>query len=82
MKLFSSHCVVCHGNDGAGDGPAAAALKPKPADFRAMKVRTQSDGALFWKLSEGHGPMISWKRALNEKQRWELLSYIRVLAPR
>jgi mono/diheme cytochrome c family protein len=32
-KLFSSKCVVCHGDHGAGDGPGAAALNPKPRAF-------------------------------------------------
>src|SRR6187402_234487 len=32
-KLFSTKCVVCHGNHGAGDGPGAAALTPKPRAF-------------------------------------------------
>ncbi len=34
-KLFQSRCVVCHGDDGNGDGPGAAALNPKPRAFSA-----------------------------------------------
>ena len=34
-KLFDTKCVVCHGNHGAGDGPGAAALNPKPRAFAA-----------------------------------------------
>ena len=32
-KLFSTKCIVCHGDHGAGDGPGAAALNPKPRAF-------------------------------------------------
>jgi len=32
-KLFSTKCIVCHGDHGAGDGPGAAALTPKPRAF-------------------------------------------------
>ncbi len=32
-KLFDTKCIVCHGNHGAGDGPGAAALEPKPRAF-------------------------------------------------
>ncbi len=32
-KLFASKCIVCHGDHGAGDGPGAAALNPKPRAF-------------------------------------------------
>jgi mono/diheme cytochrome c family protein len=31
--LFRTKCVVCHGDHGAGDGPGAAALNPKPRAF-------------------------------------------------
>ena len=32
-KVFSTKCVVCHGDHGAGDGPGAAAINPKPRAF-------------------------------------------------
>ena len=31
--LFMVNCASCHGNNGLGDGPAAAALNPKPRNF-------------------------------------------------
>ena len=31
--LFASLCVTCHGNQGKGDGPGAAACDPKPRAF-------------------------------------------------
>jgi len=32
-KTFRTVCVSCHGSDGKGDGPGAAALNPKPRDY-------------------------------------------------
>lgn len=32
-KVFMTYCATCHGTAGKGDGPAAAGLNPKPADF-------------------------------------------------
>lgn len=32
-KIFKERCVVCHGQDGKGDGPGAAALNPKPRNY-------------------------------------------------
>lgn len=32
-QLFASRCSVCHGNDGTGNGPGAAALTPKPRNY-------------------------------------------------
>ena len=33
-RLYAERCSGCHGDDGKGDGPAAAALVPKPRNFR------------------------------------------------
>lgn len=32
-SIFSTRCAACHGLDGRGDGPGAAALNPKPRDY-------------------------------------------------
>ncbi|MBI3395341.1 MAG: c-type cytochrome, partial [Spirochaetia bacterium] len=32
-KLFTERCSTCHGPMGKGDGPAGAALNPKPRNF-------------------------------------------------
>jgi mono/diheme cytochrome c family protein len=33
LGVFTTRCTACHGARGAGDGAAAAALNPKPANF-------------------------------------------------
>ena len=32
-QLYGDHCASCHGADGAGDGPGAASLRPRPANL-------------------------------------------------
>ena len=32
-QLFATLCVMCHGADGSGNGPAAATLNPKPRNY-------------------------------------------------
>ena len=78
--LYTSYCSPCHGNKGKGDGVAAAGLTIKPADHSSVAVQSQADGAIFWEMSEGHNPMPSYKKTFTEKQRWELVNYIRTLA--
>ncbi len=39
----------------------------------------ETDGSLFWKMGEGRGPMPSWKDELSDKERWQLVIYIRKL---
>ena len=80
QKLYVGNCMTCHGPSGKGDGPGAAALEKKPADLTARVKAGATDGELFWKISEGRSPMISWKASLSETQRWELVNYIKSLA--
>jgi mono/diheme cytochrome c family protein len=77
-KVAKTNCVSCHGAKGKGDGAAAAALNPKPADWTSKKVQAESDGEIFWKISTGRGAMPSWK-FLPENDRWALVRYIRSL---
>ena len=59
--------------------PAAIPLPPpKPANWTAAGVQSQSDGELFWKISNGRGAMPPWKH-LPEQERWEIVNYIRTL---
>ena len=78
-KLFNQLCVVCHGNKGKGDGLAGMNLNPRPSNLTSSKVQSQTDGAIYWKITEGKAPMASYKQALTDQQRWQLVNYIRQL---
>lgn len=78
--LYITNCGPCHGDKGKGDGRAAPGLNPKPADHTSAVVQGESDGAIFWKLSEGRSPMPGYKKIFSEDQRWQLINYIRTLA--
>jgi mono/diheme cytochrome c family protein len=77
-KSVRTNCASCHGVAGKGDGPAAAALSPKPADWGSDKMKKETDGELFWKITNGRGAMPPWKH-LPEKERWQIVNYIRQL---
>jgi mono/diheme cytochrome c family protein len=78
-KVAKINCVSCHGAKGKGDGPAAVALNPKPADWTSKRVQDMSDGEIFWKMTTGRGAMPAW-RHLPEKDRWAIVRYVRTLA--
>jgi mono/diheme cytochrome c family protein len=80
-SLFEENCVICHGKAGKGDGEAAAAMNPKPKSLVAASIQAQTDGELFWKISQGRDAMPGWS-ALAEKERWSLVHYLRALAGR
>ena len=73
-KLFKRNCVECHGEDGGG------LAKKSSADLLLPEVQSQSDGTLFWKLTNGNTDrgMPSFSR-LPELQRWQLVLYLRIL---
>ena len=78
-KIFELMCWTCHGLKGAGDGPASKDLELKPANHTTDEIQKQTDGALFWKISNGRGTMIGYETVLSDNQRWQLVNYIREL---
>jgi mono/diheme cytochrome c family protein len=38
QKLFMQYCATCHGSDGKGQGPVAAALKEGPPDLTLIQA--------------------------------------------
>ena len=79
QKIYYKMCWTCHGKQGKGDGPASVALIPKPADHTSKIVQDQSDGAIYWKITNGRSPMPTFGQLLSKTQRWQLTQYIRNL---
>ncbi len=78
--LYNNMCGICHGTKGKGDGMAGMSLKPRPTNFTKAAVQSQSDGAIYWKITEGRAPMATYKASLTEEQRWQLVNYIRTFS--
>jgi putative copper resistance protein D len=81
-RLYQEHCAVCHGVAGYGDGPAAAALEPRPANLTAKHTADHTVGDLFWWLSYGikGSAMPGFHDRLSEEERWDLINFLRILA--
>jgi mono/diheme cytochrome c family protein len=79
--LYSKHCKSCHGSTGLGDGPKGASLDVSCGDFSAKKFQGQTDGEIFFQVSEGKGKMPAFKKPIPEdNDRWAIVNYIRTLA--
>lgn len=81
-RTFIERCQVCHGREGRGDGPAAIALNPRPADLRTHMAAGHSDGELFTWLSYGlrGSAMPAFNDQLTDEERWHVINFIRTLA--
>lgn len=49
-KIFIQRCAACHGTNGAGDGPAAASLSPKPRNLQDPEWQASVDDAYIEKI--------------------------------
>ena len=79
--LYSTHCKSCHGKEGLGDGTKAAQLDTPCGDFSTAEFQKQSDGAIFYKTSEGRDDMPSFSKKIPDPDDiWQLVHYIRTLA--
>jgi cytochrome c oxidase cbb3-type subunit I/II len=74
--LFVATCSNCHGEIGAGNGPAAGALAPAPTNFH-LKQPTEERA---WNVLENGVPgtaMPPWKNQLSADQRHDLVEFVR-----
>ncbi len=78
-KIYYQICATCHGRNGVGDGPGGKELEPQPADHTSDLVQDQSNGELYWKISNGRDPMPTYSQLLSKTQRWQVIEYIRTL---
>ncbi|MGB4781013.1 c-type cytochrome [Candidatus Methylomirabilis sp.] len=86
-EKFTTLCAPCHGPAGRGDGPAAAALNPKPRNFTDGELmNTKTDAQLIKAIKEGGAAvglssfMPTWAGQLSDKEVMEIVTYIRSLA--
>lgn len=76
---YESNCLACHGALGLGDGEKAKKFNPPLIDFSLVSFQTQTDGELFWKISEGRSKMPKYKGEFSEQDIWFMVNYIRTL---
>ncbi|TMA57144.1 MAG: cytochrome c [Deltaproteobacteria bacterium] len=86
-KLYTTYCSSCHGEQGKGDGTAAASLPVKPADHtNGAAMNKLNDKFLVDVITKGGSAvgkssfMPSWGGALNEGQVKDVVAYIRSIA--
>lgn len=84
-EIFGVNCTSCHGNEGKGDGMAAAALNPKPRNFLGP-ISAWTHGAsvksIYVTLAHGSpGTGMASYKALPASDRFALVHFIRSMMP-
>jgi mono/diheme cytochrome c family protein len=79
--LYQASCSGCHGEQGTGDGPQAAALSTPPGDLANQEYMAQKSTAnLYEAITAGVAlGMPAFADQLSEDERWALATYIRSL---
>lgn len=85
QAIFKKNCVVCHGEKGAGDGPAAAKMKQKPANLGDKAVMAKlTDAQILTAINEGikteGGAMPPFAKKLSEADKKLVVAFVRSLA--
>jgi len=87
--IYEQHCAACHGPAGAGDGPAAVWLYPKPRRFNSgfFKIKSTpmgflpTDDDLFQTVSRGMpGSSMPSFTYLSEQERRAAVQYVKELS--
>lgn len=82
--VYEIRCAPCHGSTGTGDGPAAAALVPKPRNFRDPSFwRGRSRASLRLTIEQGRpGTMMSpFKGVLSDAEIDDVVHYVESFRP-
>lgn len=76
-ELYNRFCTHCHGEKGAGDGKVSNhdAINPPANAF------TKPDGQMFYSITYGKGVMGAHASQLNQKERWQVINYIKSMDP-
>lgn len=78
-RLYRDNCALCHGAEGRGIGPAAAAPAVRPADLTAPHLLAHPEGDLFWWVShgKGDGAMPGFASVIDASGRWDVVNFVR-----
>ena len=82
-EIYEKRCVLCHGPDGRGDGPAGMVLEPPPTDLATAdywKARTPEQVRDAIVKGRPGTAMVPFGQ-LSSREIDSLLAYLRSLAP-
>ena len=76
-EMYELHCLVCHGEQGRGNGPVGRKFVPQPMELNFDYVQLQPDGQIYYTISHGSIAMPHYRQAMPSEDRWHLVNYIK-----
>jgi mono/diheme cytochrome c family protein len=76
---YEIYCQVCHGDEGAGDGPVADALAGIVPSILTDRAMAYSDGYMYTLINRGRAVMPHYGDKIRGDDRWHVVNYVRVL---
>jgi len=76
---YDINCALCHGDQGAGDGPINAAMSGIIPSLLTDQARRYTDGYIFAIIVNGRGLMKQYRQRVRGDDRWHVVNYLRVL---
>lgn len=80
-EWYLQRCADCHGKQGKGNGWLSKGVFKPPTNLASQMVQANSDGELYWKITNGRSPMPASRIRFTDEQRWEIVSYLRTFKP-
>lgn len=77
-RKFLTYCSPCHGNYAEGDSRLRGQF-PAPPSLHSQKARDWADGNIYHIIMKGQNTMPSYAAQLTDKERWAVVTYVRVL---
>ena len=76
-EVYNTYCAVCHGFQGAGDGPVREIM---PLSLLTAQARAYNDGYIYSMLRYGRGRMPQYgDKIVRADERWAVVDYVRSL---
>ncbi len=85
QAYYEQVCSICHGKEGLGNGPMSKLGVDKggkqATNLVSEVVQANTDGELFYKVSNARPPHPKLQQRLTDEQRWYIVSFLRTMKP-
>lgn len=75
--MYEVHCLLCHGDQGRGDGLVGLKFLVAPMDLTMDYVQIQPDGQIYYTISHGSIAMPFYRDSMDEADRWHVVNYVK-----